>query len=147
MASFATKRVYEEADPTDGIRILVDRLWPRGVSRKAAALDLWCKEIAPSPELRTWFDHREERFSEFKRRYLLELHSNPAVPELLSSVGKRKATLLYAAHAEAFNHAIVLADYLRAYRLRQAPSTTKRIARNVTDKAGVPQASRRLSNR
>src|SRR5580698_10005180 len=116
MASIQIKRIYEKPTLTDGMRILVDRLWPRGVSKEAAALDLWCKEIAPSPELRTWFDHREDRFAEFKKRYLLELRSNPIVPELLADIGKRKATLLYAAHDEAVNHAVVLAEYLRSYR-------------------------------
>jgi uncharacterized protein YeaO (DUF488 family) len=64
MTSISIKRIYEKPVPADGMRILVDRLWPRGVSKDAAALDLWCKEIAPSPELRAWFDHRENRFAE-----------------------------------------------------------------------------------
>jgi len=95
MTSISIKRIYEKPVPADGMRILVDRLWPRGVSKDAAALDLWCKEIAPRPELPAWFDHRENRFAEFKKRYLLELRSNPVVPELVSGIGKRKATLLY----------------------------------------------------
>jgi uncharacterized protein YeaO (DUF488 family) len=75
MAAIAIKRVYDGGASTDGMRILVDRLWPRGVSKDAAALDLWAKEVAPSPSLRTWFEHREDRFAEFKKRYLLELSS------------------------------------------------------------------------
>ena len=132
MASIAIKRIYEKRASADGMRILVDRLWPRGVSKDAAALDLWCKEIAPSPELRTWFDHRGDRFAEFKKRYLLELRSNPIVPEFLADIGRRKATLLYAAHDEAVNHAVVLADYLRSYRLRPASSVKKATAARRT---------------
>jgi uncharacterized protein YeaO (DUF488 family) len=116
MTTMAIKRVYEKPASSDGMRILVDRLWPRGVSKDAAALDLWCKEIAPSPGLRTWFDHREDRFAEFKKRYLLELRSNPVVPELLKGIGRRKATLLYGAHDPKANHAVVLAGYLAGYR-------------------------------
>jgi uncharacterized protein YeaO (DUF488 family) len=127
MTSISIKRIYEKPVPADGMRILVDRLWPRGVSKDAAALDLWCKEIAPSPELRAWFDHRENRFAEFKKRYLLELRSNPVVPELGSGIGKRKATLLYGAHDEAINHAIVLANYLRSFR----PTSTAQASRKL----------------
>jgi uncharacterized protein YeaO (DUF488 family) len=119
MPSIAIKRIYEKRASADGMRILVDRLWPRGVSKDAAALDLWCKEIAPSPELRTWFDHREDRFAEFKKRYLLELRSNPAVPDLVSAIGKKKATLLYGAHEAKVNHAVVLAGYLKGYQTRK----------------------------
>ncbi len=113
MSSIKIKRVYEHAAPTDGVRILIDRLWPRGVRKEAAALDLWCKDIAPTPELRTWFDHREDRFAEFKTRYLLELKDNPAVAEILHSIGSRNATLLYAAHDPAINHAVILASFLK----------------------------------
>ena len=119
MASIQIKRIYEKPASTDGMRILVDRLWPRGVSKDAAALDLWSKEIVPAPELRTWFGHREDRFAEFKKRYLLELRSNPVVPELLGDIGKRKVTLLYGAHDEKTNHAVVLAGYLDSYRARK----------------------------
>src|SRR6201999_4391640 len=112
MASIQIKRIYEKPASTDGMRILVDRLWPRGVSKDAAGLDLWAKEIAPTPELRTWFDHREDRFAEFKKRYLLELRSNPAVPDVVAQVGRRKATLLYGAHDPKTNHAVVLQGYL-----------------------------------
>jgi uncharacterized protein YeaO (DUF488 family) len=118
MAPIAIKRIYDKPAPTDGMRILVDRLWPRGVSKNAAALDLWSKEIAPTPQLRTWFDHREDRFAEFKKRYLLELRSNPAVLEIVKDIGKRKATLLYGAKDAEVNHAVVLAGYLDGYRAR-----------------------------
>jgi uncharacterized protein YeaO (DUF488 family) len=110
MASIAIKRLYEKDASSDGMRILVDRLWPRGVSNDAAALDLWCKEIAPTPELR----------------------SNPAVPEIVSGIGKRNATLLYAAHDETVNHAVILADYLRGYRPRPSASAATKTAKKAT---------------
>ncbi|MDE2329692.1 MAG: DUF488 domain-containing protein [Bradyrhizobium sp.] len=113
MPSLRIKRVYEPPAPDDGVRILVDRLWPRGLRKDAAALDYWCKDIAPSPELRKWFDHREDRFDEFKQRYRLELKSNPALAEF-RKLTKGRATLLYAAHDEKINHAVVLAEYMRA---------------------------------
>ena len=116
MTSIQIKRIYEKPASTDGMRILVDRLWPRGVSKDAASLDLWAKEIAPTPELRTWFDHREDRFAEFKKRYLLELRANLTVPDVVKGIGKRKATLLYGAKDAAINHAVVLAGYLNGYR-------------------------------
>jgi uncharacterized protein YeaO (DUF488 family) len=112
MATITIKRVYEAPADTDGLRILVDRLWPRGLKKEDAALDLWCKDIAPSPELRKWFDHRPERFEEFGKRYRAELDGNPAVADLLTFIGKRRATLLYAARDPTINHATVLAAYL-----------------------------------
>ena len=76
-----TKRVYEWPEPTDGFRVLVDRLWPRGLSKDDAALDLWAKDVAPSSMLRSWFAHREDRFADFPARYVAELDKNPAVDE------------------------------------------------------------------
>lgn len=113
MTSIKIKRIYEPPASTDGFRILIDRLWPRGISKEKAELDLWCKEIAPTPELRKWFDHREDRFAEFKTRYLHELKHNPAVAEILHSIGSRNSTLLYGAHDPAINHAVVLASFLK----------------------------------
>lgn len=112
MASIEIKRVYEAPSSSDGKRILVDRLWPRGLRREEAAIDLWSKEIAPTPSLRVWFDHRADRFAEFKQRYRDELKSNPAVTVILEAIGDRKATLLYAARDVSVNHAVVLADFL-----------------------------------
>jgi uncharacterized protein YeaO (DUF488 family) len=112
MASIEIKRAYEPPSPKDGKRILVDRLWPRGVRKDAAALDLWSKDIAPTTALRKWFDHRPDRFAEFKRRYRDELKSNPAVSEVLQKIGRSEATLVYAAHDTKVNHAVVLADFL-----------------------------------
>jgi uncharacterized protein YeaO (DUF488 family) len=112
MASIKIKRAYEPPSPKDGKRILVDRLWPRGLRKDEASLDLWSKDIAPTTSLRTWFDHREDRFSEFKQRYRDELKSNPAVSEVLRQIGRHKATLVYAARDPALNHALVLAEFL-----------------------------------
>ncbi len=107
------KRIYEPVDPHDGVRVLVDRLWPRGISKAEAALDHWLKEIAPSSELRTWFGHRSERFTEFKIRYRAELDTNEAVHNLLDIIRSHDhTTLLYAAHDPNYNHAKVLAQYL-----------------------------------
>lgn len=107
------KRIYEPPALDDGYRILIDWLWPRGVSKEKAALDLWLKDIAPSSELRTWFGHEAERFEEFKARYETELADNSAVRQLKELVQQHKlVTLLYAAHDPQINHAVVLRDYL-----------------------------------
>ncbi|MDM9637882.1 DUF488 domain-containing protein [Acinetobacter nosocomialis] len=107
------KRIYEHVSVNDGKRILVDRLWSRGISKENAHLDLWLKEIAPSTELRKWF-HAEsaEHWDEFKQRYLKELRSNPAVKELQDIVSHHKVTLLYSAKDVEHNHAIILKEYL-----------------------------------
>lgn len=107
-----TKRVYEPSDPSDGVRVLVDRLWPRGLKKADAKIDLWLSEIAPSPELRRWFGHRPDRWEVFRDRYRAELAHNPAATKLREA-GKRRLTLLYAAKDETHNHARVLLDYLR----------------------------------
>ncbi len=125
MGTVAIKRVYEPPAEGDGKRILVDRLWPRGLSKEAAALDSWDKDLAPTPELRKWFDHRPERFTEFKRRYTSELSANPAVGETLAKIGRSKATLLYGAKDPEINHAVVLAAFLRKPR---KPAAKKRAA-------------------
>jgi len=107
------KRIYDEPAASDGMRVLVDRLWPRGVSKERAALDVWLKDIAPSPDLRVWFDHKPERFAEFSARYADELSHNPAVTTLEELAGKTSnLTLLYAAKDPAINHAVVLQEFL-----------------------------------
>ncbi|MDF1489952.1 DUF488 domain-containing protein [Tessaracoccus caeni] len=107
------KRIYEEPDADDGFRVLVDRLWPRGVSKEKAALDLWDKDVAPSPDLRTWWNHDPDRFDEFAQRYRAELEASDAPAALLhQAAGHNRLTLLYAAHDPAVNHALVLQDYL-----------------------------------
>jgi uncharacterized protein YeaO (DUF488 family) len=110
----AVKRVYEAPEKADGQRVLVDRIWPRGVSKKDAALTVWLKEIAPTDELRKWFGHEPERWPEFQKRYRAELDANgEAVAQLRALLGKGTVTLLYGAHDEAHNNAVALAGYLR----------------------------------
>ncbi|MBJ6724981.1 DUF488 domain-containing protein [Geomesophilobacter sediminis] len=109
------KRVYEAPGPEDGRRLLVDRLWPRGLSREEARLDGWLKEIAPSDELRRWFGHDPERWEAFQSRYRAELESVGAVlDELCQTARREKVTLLYAAKDEAHNNAVVLKDFIEA---------------------------------
>ena len=106
------KRIYEPVETGDGYRVLVDHVWPRGVSRERAALDLWLKDVAPSAELRVWYDHRDERFAEFTRRYLAELATNPALEQLRALVAEHpRTTLLYGAKSPR-NEASVLAELL-----------------------------------
>lgn len=106
------KRAYEPPARDDGVRVLVDRLWPRGMKKEALALDLWCKDVAPSPALRKWFDHRAERFAEFAHCYREELDANVAVETLRQQLAHGRVTLVYAARDPAINHAVVLRDYL-----------------------------------
>ncbi|RWB08067.1 MAG: DUF488 domain-containing protein [Mesorhizobium sp.] len=111
----AVKRIYEPPAPDDGQRVLVDRIWPRGVSKQDAALALWLKEIAPSDELRKWFGHEPARWAEFQERYRVELDGNgEAVSELRGLISHGKVTLLYGAHDEVHNNAVALAGYLSA---------------------------------
>jgi DNA-3-methyladenine glycosylase len=108
------KRIYEPPASTDGFRVLIDRLWPRGVSKQDAALDFWLKEVAPTAELRNWFDHIPERFDEFTTRYRAELDNNPALDQLREVIASEKTvTLLYGAKNETMNQAVVLQQYLK----------------------------------
>jgi uncharacterized protein YeaO (DUF488 family) len=107
------KRVYEAPDESDGARVLVERLWPRGISKERAKLDLWLKEISPSPELRKWFSHDPEKWDEFKVRYRAELEANTAAVEKLRQLsGRGTLTLVYAASDEQRNSARILKDFL-----------------------------------
>jgi len=111
------KRAYDPAEPGDGYRVLVDRLWPRGVSKERARLDEWARELAPSTELRTWFGHDPERFAEFERRYRAELAAQgQKLDELRRLARKGTLTLVSAARDEEHNDAVVLADLLREHR-------------------------------
>lgn len=113
MGKIKIKRIYDEPADGDGYRVLVDRLWPRGVSKMDARLDEWNKEIAPSPELRKWFDHKEECFQEFKRLYREELTANPKELDRLKLLAKREVvTLLFGAKDPEINHAVVLKELL-----------------------------------
>jgi uncharacterized protein YeaO (DUF488 family) len=110
--AFRIKRAYEPANADDGLRILVDRLWPRGLRKVSAALNCWMKDVAPSTGLRKWFDHRPERFAEFAKRYRKELSGTAALAEL-KRLGKRdRVSLLYGARDPRINHAAVLLSIL-----------------------------------
>ena len=108
------KRVYEEPSEDDGYRILVDRLWPRGMKKEQAFLDEWNKNIAPSTELRKWFHHKKEFFDDFAERYREELSQQQEELKRIKAIGKnRPVTLLYAAKDPAVNHAVVLREILK----------------------------------
>ena len=109
------KRVYAEAECADGLRVLVDRLWPRGLSKNDARIDLWAKEAAPSPQLRRWFGHDPEKWDAFRHRYLAELAARPQdLTSLTDAVRHCTVTLLYASRDTLHNHALVLKAYLDA---------------------------------
>jgi uncharacterized protein YeaO (DUF488 family) len=113
--SVEIKRVYEARSDADGYRVLVDRLWPRGLTKERAAVDLWLKEIAPTTDLRQWWDHDATRMDEFARRYHAELADNPAVAELRNVIGEHPTTtLVYGAKDPVINQARVLMEYLAA---------------------------------
>ncbi|MBS4218564.1 DUF488 domain-containing protein [Bacillus sp. FJAT-49711] len=108
------KRAYEDASSWDGIRVLVDRIWPRGVSKEQLKIDHWMKEVAPSNELRKWFNHDPEKFDEFKKKYKDELQKNTQLEDLKSLVLEQRemVTLIYGAKDEKHNQAIVLKEML-----------------------------------
>jgi uncharacterized protein YeaO (DUF488 family) len=118
--AFRIKRVYEDPADDDGTRVLVDRLWPRGLKKSTARIALWMKEIAPSPDLRQWFDHDPAKFAAFSKRYTAELANNPALPELRLLGRSKVVTLLYGAHDPKVNHAVVLLAALRRRASRAA---------------------------
>lgn len=109
------KRVYDEASDSDGKRVLVDRLWPRGIRKEDLRMDAWCKDASPSTPLRQWYHQDMTQQDEFRTRYLAELNAHPEhCHELLDYARQGDLTLLYAARDPVFNHALVLADYLRS---------------------------------
>ena len=111
-----TKRIYDPPDVADGARLLVDRLWPRGMRKEAAVLTLWLRDIAPSPALRQWFGHDPAHWPEFVRRYRAQLAANPDSLARLGKLAKAgRVTLLYGARDHVHNHALVVADALRDY--------------------------------
>jgi uncharacterized protein YeaO (DUF488 family) len=113
MPALKVKRVYEEASKEDGYRVLVDRLWPRGLKKATAHIDLWLKEVAPSSELRSWFNHEPEKWAEFKKRYAKELSSKQELIKTIRDKARsEKVTLLYGAKDEEHNNAIALQIYL-----------------------------------
>ncbi len=123
MEDIGIKRVYEEPTPEDGVRILVDRIWPRGMTKAKAKIDLWYKEIAPSPELRKQFCHDPEHFEDFRHAYGRELESSEIkrnlAAEILRRAEKEKVTLLYGAKDSVHNQAVVLREWL----LRESAKT------------------------
>ena len=121
------KRVYEKAERSDGKRFLVDRLWPRGVTK--SAIDVWIKDVAPSDELRNWFHHEEPRWSTFRSRYRRELAANRVAVAELRKAAKGTATLLYGAKDEKHNQAVVLAEYLKRHKPRAAVKRKKKKVR------------------
>ena len=113
MKPILIKRVYEDASEADGYRILVDRIWPRGISKERAKLDEWVKVVAPSTELRKWFDHQEERFPEFTKRYKTELLQQKEALDLIKKIAtQEQVTLVYSAKDTEMNQAVVLRDVL-----------------------------------
>jgi len=121
------KRAYEPASADDGTRILIDRLWPRGVKKADAAIDQWVKDIAPSTALRKWFGHDPRRWEEFRRRYAAEVHQHPEQLGRLRELARHgRITLIFSAHDEVHNDAIALRDSLLGLRVKQTPKTTSR---------------------
>ena len=111
------KRAYEAPSEEDGIRVLVDRLWPRGLAREKAHIDLWLKELAPSTELRKWFNHEPAKWETFRQRYLQELERQPeAMAHAIAAMGTGRVTLLSAAKEVRFNNAVALREFILARR-------------------------------
>jgi uncharacterized protein YeaO (DUF488 family) len=107
------KRAYKKPARSDGYRVLIDGLWPRGISKEQAGIDLWLKEVAPSSQLRKWFGHESGKWEDFKRRYFRELDNNPDAVHQLSEISHHgKLTLVYGSKEERFNNAVALKEYL-----------------------------------
>lgn len=113
MTDITTKRVYEPVDPHDGFRVLVDRLWPRGMAKGQVQIDLWLKDVAPSTALRKWFGHDPTKWEEFKRRYFSERDAKPTVVErILNEAAERRVILLFSPRDTEYNQAVALREYL-----------------------------------
>ena len=141
------KRAYDPATPADGYRVLIDRLWPRGLSRERAALDEWERELAPSTELRRWFGHDPKRFDEFRLRYLDELrHQRPRISHLRRRARAGTVTLVYSAHDTEHNDAVVLAEVVRKG-LPRGEKRRGRTSRTTSKSRTVPARPSRSSDR
>lgn len=128
------KRVYEDAEPEDGSRFLVERLWPRGVKKTSLKIDGWLKDVAPSSALRRWFSHDPAKWAEFKRKYFAELDANPAAwQQLIEAARKGRLSLIYSSRDSDHNNAVALAEYL-ARRLRSAPAKRSRSTRTFSSR-------------
>ena len=122
------KRVYEAAASSDGIRFLVERLWPRGVNKTALQVDAWLKDVGPSTTLRRWFSHDPGKWNEFRRRYFRELEANAeAVDPILKAARRGRVTLVYSSHDTEHNNAVALKDYLES-RIGKKRSAPRRVA-------------------
>lgn len=120
LAMIKVKRAYESEDGEDGIRFLVDRLWPRGIEKDKLKIDAWLKDVAPSTELRSWFSHDPTRWREFLRRYFSELKTNPNGWQPIVEAGRNETvTLVYGAKDEAHNNAVALRQFLNAHLTRE----------------------------
>jgi uncharacterized protein YeaO (DUF488 family) len=120
MHALVIKRAYEKPVKSDGFRILIDRLWPRGLKKETAKIELWLKEIAPSTELRKWFDHDPEKWLEFQHRYTKELEKKHELLNLiLTETQKHPVSLIYGAKNQEYNHAIVLCKQLQIHALKK----------------------------
>ena len=143
------KRAYEASADSDGFRVLVDRLWPRGLSKATLKYDRWCKDLAPSSELRKWFGHQTDRWEDFRRDYVTELKSEQAqalMGEILDEAQGRPITLVYGARDPEHNQAVVLAELLaaRARHRPRSPSHTRASNRSSASAARTRRRSRRL---
>jgi uncharacterized protein YeaO (DUF488 family) len=128
------KRAYDPVSPTDGTRYLVERLWPRGVSKERLHVTAWLKEVAPSTELRQWFNHEPEKWDRFRTRYFRELDSRPeSWRPILAAARRGVVTLVYSSHDEEHNNAVALKEYLRAQ--RRQPSRRSRSAASARSRA------------
>ena len=137
------KRAYDEPAKDDGLRILVDRLWPRGVSKVEAHIDEWLKDVAPTPALRTWFGHDPERWAEFRRRYTAELKQRTeAIAELRDLISGKRVTFVYGAKDRGHTHAIVLKDFVE-HTARKRAAKKKKPATKPPRKAPRKAAPRR----
>ena len=128
------KRAYDDAEETDGLRVLVERLWPRGLSKATLRVDAWLKDVGPTTALRKWFSHDPEKWPQFRAKYFRELDSRPeAWKPILSAARRRRVTLVYSSHDEEHNNAVALKEYLQA----------KGRTRRPTRKTVAPARSRR----
>ena len=118
MPVIKVKRIYEAADPKDGVRILVDRVWPRGMTKEAARIDVWLRDVAPSTPLRKWFGHDPALWNEFRKRYFAELDQNIGLVEEILGNAEKSVTLLFGAKEQEHNNAVALKEYL----LTRAPN-------------------------
>ena len=133
MKTIKIKRIYEAQAKSDGYRILIDRLWPRGLTKTEAAIDLWLKEIAPSNELRKWFNHDPQKWTEFKKRYHIELiHKKELINTILEKLHTQSITLLYGAKDEKHNNAVALKEVIACIfeNFRKQPDLSQDRAKN-----------------